>query len=109
MITLDLYELGKIVGNNKYGISRSSKVYEYLKNEYRNNKQEEYDYILEKLETREKNISLATEKIEKSEKSILVEVGTEAHTYFETEYYHTLPEDREHNIIIPKVLSYRKK
>ena len=105
MITLQLYS--KALIDSPYTISRSNKIYSYLKNEYGANSTDEYDYLF--MSQSKKRKSKITEFLSKKDNSVKIPLGCAEYTFFATEYNKSLPEDYDHNIIVPEgTYNYKK-
>ena len=101
MENFELYVSTRTIRDNAYGISRSSKVYSFLRNEYHGISDNEYGFLLNQ-GTERGIISSFIGRVIGTDSSIKIPIGSPAHIYYTTEYNHSLPEDAEHSIIVPE-------
>ena len=109
MISFNLHIASEMMRNQNYSLHRSSGIYCYLKNEYRGMNEDGYAYVLSNGEPRKSFLKSAIEKMPRKDASVKIKMGSEEHTFFETEYNHLLAKDNDSNIIIPEDYIYQKR
>ena len=85
-----------------YSISRSSKVYSYLRIEYPNVPYGQQGFLLTKESKAIEALRSLKDRLIRRDESISFPLGSEAHFYFTSEFNNTMMKDPRGNIIVPQ-------